>query len=130
MPGLHTCRTTPPHPFPPRPQQDGEPYALVGANGDLRTLAVLRRLHCPWSPGGRTLTLAVWWPGGGSFTSCEPAVLTWLLAAGVPADWEAARRAARRRGHGGDEVLALLAEAEAEAEARAAAEAAVAVAGF
>ncbi|KAG2441466.1 hypothetical protein HXX76_003088 [Chlamydomonas incerta] len=104
--------------------QDGEPYALAGANGDLRTLAVLRRLSCPWSAGGRTLTLAVWWPAGGSFTSCAPPVLRWLLAAGVPADWAAARRAARRRGHGAEEVLALLAEAE--AEARAAAEAAVA----
>ncbi|KAG2489245.1 hypothetical protein HYH03_012265 [Edaphochlamys debaryana] len=118
---------------------DGEPYLCAARQGDLATLAVLRRLGCPWgpppppppplpgpsSPGQPAATPAPG-PSGTSegdgraslFVRCVAAeaplpALAWLVAEGCPVAWAAAQRAAgRREGRGGAELRAWLQAAE------------------
>ncbi|PNH05614.1 hypothetical protein TSOC_008091 [Tetrabaena socialis] len=61
----------------PMPAHNYMPYVVAGQNGDLATMACLKRLGCYWS---RAAFEAAVWHG------CEPPVLRWLLDAGCPAD--------------------------------------------
>ncbi|KXZ47933.1 hypothetical protein GPECTOR_31g295 [Gonium pectorale] len=80
---------------------DGYPYFRAARNGDLQTLACLRRLGCPWGPVGDVFGRSL--KGG-----CPLLVLRALVEAGCPVDWRAAAKAARvrwgRKGDGGAAV--------------------------
>ncbi|KXZ42073.1 hypothetical protein GPECTOR_210g416 [Gonium pectorale] len=95
---------------------DGAPYLHAGMYGDLATLRCLRRLGCPWPPFHKAVRLpgrlwaSVRWndpvPAG-----CTLDVLTWMLAAGCPVDWEAAVEAAARRPEDAAQAAAAAPEA-------------------
>ncbi|KXZ42671.1 hypothetical protein GPECTOR_125g504 [Gonium pectorale] len=90
----------------------GSPAAYIAAcrNGDLATLRCLRRLGCPWGRAGAVVTAAV------SSSKRPPAILRWLLQAGCPVDFAAARAAVERwRGldpRAAEATLAVLQEHE------------------
>ncbi|KXZ47934.1 hypothetical protein GPECTOR_31g296 [Gonium pectorale] len=73
----------------------GEPYVAAARNGDLQTLACLRRLGCPWGPAQDAFTRCVFQEGGEG--GCALPVLAYLLEAGCPVEWGAALRMARLR---------------------------------
>ncbi|PNH01265.1 Ankyrin repeat domain-containing protein, partial [Tetrabaena socialis] len=75
---------------------DGEPYVRAARNGDLAMLRCLRRLGCPWGPGGSTFTRAVAGLINEIWDYVEPVehVLSFLLDGGCPVDWDAAEAAA------------------------------------
>ena len=78
-------------PTPPRRQSCGLPYARAAHNGDMGTCATLRRLGCPWAPGGATFRAAVY--DGRGHCGALPA-LQWLRREGCPVDWGTALAAA------------------------------------
>ncbi|KAG2441826.1 hypothetical protein HXX76_003434 [Chlamydomonas incerta] len=69
----------------------GLPYARAAHNGDVATLATLRRLGCAWAPGGDTFRAAVY---DGRGHCGELPALKWLRSEGCPVDWGAALAAA------------------------------------
>ena len=73
----------------PRSQDNGRLYRVAAVNGDLAMLRALRRLGCPWGSRGEAFTRA-------AGECCPVAVLTWLLEAGCPVDWDAAEAAVGR----------------------------------
>ncbi|PNH06649.1 Ankyrin repeat domain-containing protein [Tetrabaena socialis] len=91
---------------------DAEPYVQAARHGDLAMLRCLRRLGCPWGPGGSTLTRAVslilkyhYVHDGSMATIFRWAtiehvehVLRFLLDEGCPVDWDAVEAAAKRIG--------------------------------
>ncbi|KXZ42675.1 hypothetical protein GPECTOR_125g508 [Gonium pectorale] len=89
---------------------DGRPYDAACRNGDLATLRCLQRLGLPWGRAGAVITAAV------SSSKRPPAILRWLLQAGCPVDFAAARAAVERwRGldpRAAEALLAVLQEHE------------------
>ncbi|KXZ47937.1 hypothetical protein GPECTOR_31g299 [Gonium pectorale] len=81
----------------------GEAYVRAARNGDLQTLACLRRLGCPWGPVGAVF-------GRCLDARCPLAALRWLAAEGCPLDWRVAAERARARydgcGREGEELVA------------------------
>ncbi|GLC40824.1 hypothetical protein PLESTB_000018800 [Pleodorina starrii] len=90
----------------------GQAYLIASRNGDIATLACLRRLGCTWDQdrdraGGTFFLQAL--GGQGGFAPCSLAVLRWLAAEGCPVDWEAARaRVAGRQDGWAASVLAWM----------------------
>ena len=99
----------------PRSQDNGQLYTVAAFNCDLAMLRALRRLGCPWGSRGEAFTRA-------AGECCPVAVLTWLLEAGCPVDWDAAEEAAagRRCDEHQSQVLEWLANARREREGMAA----------
>ena len=98
----------------PRLQVGSWQYPSAAANGDLAMLRALRRLGCPWGSRGEVFTKVVG-------CSSPVAVLSWLLEAGCPVDWDAAvARAGRRCDEQRNEVLEWLGNARREREGMAA----------
>ncbi|PNH04222.1 Ankyrin repeat domain-containing protein [Tetrabaena socialis] len=90
--------------------EDGEPYVRAVRRGTLGMLRCLRRLGCPWGPGGSNsciLTRTVYtvaWVADDSYRFGEHVLrmLSWLLDQGCPVDWDAVEAAAQL---GGNEEL-------------------------
>ncbi|PNH03277.1 Ankyrin repeat domain-containing protein [Tetrabaena socialis] len=74
---------------------DGYPYVWAAATGHLEMLRCLRRLGCPWSPGGSTFASLLEWLNAGLDANVERA-LCWLLDQGCPVDWDQAVTIARQ----------------------------------
>ena len=104
----------------PRSQDNGQLYTVAAFNCDLAMLRALRRLGCPWGSRGEVFTRV-------AGQICSPvAVLSWLLEAGCPVDWDAAEAEAGWRDDenrsfvNGTKVLEWLGNARREREGMAA----------